>query len=157
GAAGRRGGPDPEPGDSRVAGGAVSPAAPATRRTGGPGRGEGDGRPGRLRHPSAEQSARAAGADGRVRRRPGALDRWAARWITPVFESLEAMIARHGGGWAFGDSPTLADCCLVPQVYSARRFNVPLEAFPAIRAIETRAAEHPAFVAAHPDRQPDAG
>lgn len=86
-----------------------------------------------------------------------ALDRWAARWITPGFEALEAMIARHGRGWAFGDSPTLADCCLAPQVYSARRFNVPLEAFPAIRAIEEKAAGHPAFIAAHPDRQPDAG
>lgn len=85
-----------------------------------------------------------------------ALDRWAGRWIEAGFEALEGMIARHGDGWAFGASPTLADCCLVPQIYSARRFNVALEAFPMIRAIEARAADHPAFAAAHPDRQPDA-
>lgn len=85
-----------------------------------------------------------------------ALDVWAGRWVAAGFEALEALIARHGGGWAFGDAPTLADCCLVPQIYSARRFNTPLDAFPRIVAIEARAAEHPAFVAAHPDRQPDA-
>ena len=81
---------------------------------------------------------------------------WTQRWIVAGFEALEAMIARHGGHWSFGDSPTLADCCLVPQIYSARRFEVDLAPFPRIRAIEARAAEHPAFQAAHPDRQPDA-
>jgi maleylacetoacetate isomerase len=81
---------------------------------------------------------------------------WSARWITAGFEALEQLIERRGDGWAFDDAPTLADCCLVPQVYSARRFDVDLEAFPRIRAIEARAAEHPAFKAAHPDRQPDA-
>ena len=84
------------------------------------------------------------------------LDAWAGRWIKAGFEALETMIARHGGAWAFGDAPTLADCCLIPQIYSARRFNTPLDAFPRIIAIETRAADHPAFIAAHPDRQPDA-
>lgn len=86
-----------------------------------------------------------------------ALDAWAGRWITTGFEALEALIARHGGAWAFGDAPTLADCCLIPQVYSARRFNTALDGFPRIVAIEARAADHPAFAAAHPDRQPDAG
>jgi maleylpyruvate isomerase len=81
---------------------------------------------------------------------------WTARWIGAGFEALEALIARHGGHWCFGDSPTFADCCLVPQVYSARRFDVDLEPFARIRAIDARAAEHPAFIAAHPDRQPDA-
>ena len=84
-----------------------------------------------------------------------ATDAWAGRWITAGFEALEAMIARHGDGWCFGDAPTLADCCLIPQIYSARRFHTPLEAFPHILAIEERAAQHPAFQAAHPDRQPD--
>ncbi len=50
----------------------------------------------------------------------------------------------------------MVDCCLIPQVYSARRFNVDLAAFPAILAIDARAAGHEAFAAAHPDRQPDA-
>ena len=85
-----------------------------------------------------------------------ATDAWAARWITAGLEALEALVARHGDGWAWGDRPTLADCCLVPQVYSARRFNVSLDAFPRLVAIEAAAAVHPAFVAAHPDRQPDA-
>ncbi len=85
-----------------------------------------------------------------------AVDAWAARWILPGFEALEALVARHGAGWCFGDTPTLADCYLIPQIYSARRFNVSLEAFPRLLAIDTAAARHPAFIAAHPDNQPDA-
>lgn len=81
---------------------------------------------------------------------------WAARWIGAGFDALEAMIARHGDGWCFGAAPTLADCCLAPQVYSARRFGVDPSAWPRIHAIETAAAGHPAFADAHPDRQPDA-
>lgn len=81
---------------------------------------------------------------------------WTRRWITDGFNALEPMIARHGAGWSFGDAPTLADCCLIPQVYSAVRFKADLAAFPAIRAVAERAAEHPAFAAAHPDQQPDA-
>ena len=85
-----------------------------------------------------------------------AIDAWAARWILPGFEALEALVTRHGKGWCFGDAPTLADCYLIPQIYSARRFNVPLEAFPRLLAIDTLASQHPAFIAAHPDAQPDA-
>jgi maleylpyruvate isomerase len=85
-----------------------------------------------------------------------AIDSWAARWILPGFEALEALAARHGDGWCFGDAPTLADCYLIPQIYSARRFNVPLEAFARLLAIDTLASQHPAFIAAHPDAQPDA-
>lgn len=85
-----------------------------------------------------------------------AVDAWAARWILPGFSALEAHVARHGEGWCFGAAPTLADCYLIPQIYSARRFNVDLDAFPRLLAIESAAAAHPAFVAAHPDNQPDA-
>lgn len=81
---------------------------------------------------------------------------WMARWMTDGFNTLEPMIARYGQGFCFGDSPTIADCCLVPQVYSARRFKVDLEPFPAIRAVADACAALPAFVAAHPDNQPDA-
>lgn len=84
-----------------------------------------------------------------------AVDAWAARWITPGFEALEALVG--GEGWCFGDQPTLADACLIPQIYSAHRFNVALEAFPRLLAIDAKAAAHPAFIAAHPDNQPDAG
>jgi maleylacetoacetate isomerase/maleylpyruvate isomerase len=85
-----------------------------------------------------------------------ARDIWIQRWITDGFTALEAMIARHGRGFAFGDAPGLADCCLVPQVYNAERFKTDLTPFPAIRAVAARCAEHPAFVAAHPNQQPDA-
>ncbi|RZJ42532.1 MAG: maleylacetoacetate isomerase, partial [Brevundimonas sp.] len=86
-----------------------------------------------------------------------AVDAWAARWIVPGFEALEALVARHGAGWSYGGAPTLADCYLIPQIYSAARFNVPLDAFPRLLAIDEAAKTHPAFVAAHPDNQPDAG
>jgi maleylpyruvate isomerase len=85
-----------------------------------------------------------------------AVDAWAAGWITPGFTALEALVARHGGDWCFGDAPTLADCHLIPQIYSAGRFGVSVEAWPRLAAIAARAADHPAFTAAHPDRQPDA-
>ena len=81
---------------------------------------------------------------------------WTQRWINDGFRALEPLVARHGAGFAFGDAPTLADCLLIPQVYSAERYAVDLSPYPAIRAVAQRAAEHPAFQAAHPDQQPDA-
>jgi len=84
------------------------------------------------------------------------LDAWAGRWIVDGFKALEALVVRHGEGWCFGATPTLADCYLIPQLYSARRFHVDLAAFPRLLEIEARAEVHPAFLAAHPDRQPDA-
>jgi maleylacetoacetate isomerase/maleylpyruvate isomerase len=81
---------------------------------------------------------------------------WIQRWINDGFQVLEPIIATHGKGWAFGDAPSLADCCVIPQVYSANRYAVDLEPFPAIRALAERASEHPAFAAAHPSQQPDA-
>lgn len=85
----------------------------------------------------------------------GILD-WTQGWIRDGFDALEPMVARHGRGFAFGDAPTIADCCLIPQVYSANRYEVDLGAYPAIQAVAERAAGHPAFQAAHPNRQPDA-
>jgi maleylacetoacetate isomerase/maleylpyruvate isomerase len=81
---------------------------------------------------------------------------WVHRWITDGFDTLEPMVSRYGQGFAFGGTPTMADCCLIPQVYSANRFEVDLSPWPAIRAVAERAAEHPAFQAAHPSKQPDA-
>lgn len=83
-----------------------------------------------------------------------AVSAWIARWIGAGFEALEAMVGDQG--WCFGAAPTLADCCLIPQVYGAERFSVDLAPYPRLRAIATRAADHPAFAAAHPSRQPDA-
>jgi maleylpyruvate isomerase len=88
--------------------------------------------------------------------RQAQVDAWIARWIGEGFAALEQLIGRHGGDFAFGDAPTLADCCLVPQVYSAERFKVDLAAFPRIRAVAARANALEAFAAAHPARQPDA-
>lgn len=87
---------------------------------------------------------------------PGQIEGWAARWIGAGFAALERLVRDHGGKFAFGDAPGMADCLLVPQVYSARRFNVALDAFPALLAVDERARALPSFAAAHPDRQPDA-
>lgn len=85
-----------------------------------------------------------------------AIDAWVHRWIGEGFAALEPMIARHGAGFAFGATPTMADCLLVPQVYNARRFNTDLAPFPALVAAADAAAQHPAIAAAHPNNQPDA-
>ncbi len=81
---------------------------------------------------------------------------WAQRWITAGFDALEPMAARYGDGFAFGATPTIADCCLIPQIWSSSRFRVDLSPYPALNAVYARAADHPAFQAAHPERQPDA-
>ncbi|ACL56196.1 maleylacetoacetate isomerase [Methylobacterium nodulans] len=79
---------------------------------------------------------------------------WIARWIGDGFAAVEALI--DGETYCFGAEPGLADVYLVPQVYAARRFGVPLEPYPKIRRVAVRAEAHPAFRAAHPDAQPDA-
>lgn len=84
------------------------------------------------------------------------IDSWIARWIGEGFAGLEILIGKHGGVFAFGDSPTLADCFLVPQVYSAERFSVDLATYPKIRAAAAAARALSAFSEAYPDRQPDA-
>ena len=87
---------------------------------------------------------------------PAQVDAWIARWVTDGFAGLEVMVGGYGGAFAFGDTPTLADCCLVPQVYSAERFKVDMAPFPRLRAAAERARALAPFVEAHPDRQPDA-
>jgi maleylpyruvate isomerase len=81
---------------------------------------------------------------------------WAGRWIFEGFKGLEALVRDHGGRFAFGDTPTLADCYLVPQVYSALRFGVDCSGFPRLTRAAAAAGELPAVREAHPDRQPDA-
>jgi maleylpyruvate isomerase len=81
---------------------------------------------------------------------------WIARWIADGFAALEAMIARHGGTYAYGDSLTIADCHIVPQIYSAERFHIGLDAYPALMQAFSNALAHSAVAAAHPDQQPDA-
>ncbi len=81
---------------------------------------------------------------------------WVARWIDEGFAALEPMIARHGAGYAFGETPTMADCLLVPQIYNANRFGVDLSPYPALVAAGDHALKHPAIAASHPNLQPDA-
>lgn len=81
---------------------------------------------------------------------------WTARWISEGFAALEQLVLRHGDGFCFGNAPTMADCCLVPQMYNARRFAVDLSPFPALLAIDARCADIEAFAKAAPEQQPDA-
>lgn len=82
--------------------------------------------------------------------------RWIAHWLGDGLAAVERLVERHGDGFAYGDRPTLADCCIVPALYSARRFAVDLSRFPALVDAGERAMALPAVAAAHPDRQPDA-
>ena len=82
--------------------------------------------------------------------------RWGAKWIADGLAALEPMVGAHGAGFCFGGTPTIADCCVIPQLWSSSRFNVDLAPYPALSGVYVRAAEHPAFIAAHPQKQPDA-
>jgi maleylacetoacetate isomerase len=81
------------------------------------------------------------------------VDAWYAHWIREGLPALEAMAAPRSGKFLFGDAPTGADVCLVPQLYNARRFNVPLDDFPTLLRADENANKIEAFAAAHPDRQ----
>jgi len=78
-------------------------------------------------------------------------DAWYAHWVTEGLAALEALAAPRAGAFLFGDAPSLADVCLVPQLYNARRFAVPISPYPALRRADESASAHPAFAAAHPD------
>ena len=87
-----------------------------------------------------------------------AVARWVVHWISSGFQAIEALIARHSrdGRHCFGDSVTLADVCLVPQVANAHRAKMDLAPFPKIAAVSAHLESLPAFAAARPDAQPDA-
>jgi len=80
---------------------------------------------------------------------------WAKKWITKNFVAIEKLLEQYMGQYSVGDTITLADVCLVPQIYNARRFEVDLVPFPRIVALDAKLADHPAFKAAHPSVQPD--
>jgi maleylacetoacetate isomerase len=82
------------------------------------------------------------------------LDSWTAYWIREGFAAIDRLL--EPGPYAFGETVTLADLCIVPQVYNARRYNVPLDDFPRVLAVDATARQHPAFQAAAPEAQPDA-
>jgi maleylacetoacetate isomerase len=91
---------------------------------------------------------------GRFGADENALQAWAAYWIGEGFAAVDRLI--EPGPYAFGDAITLADICIVPQVFNARRYQVPLDDFPKIVAVDAAARQHPAFLAAAPEAQPDA-
>ena len=82
-----------------------------------------------------------------------AKDEWYRHWVTEGLAALEALAAPRAGAFLFGDTPSLADICLVPQLYNARRFNVPLDGYPTLMRADENANRLEAFAAAHPDRQ----
>jgi maleylacetoacetate isomerase len=82
--------------------------------------------------------------------------RWMQRWMADGFAALEALAAPRAGSFLFGNTPTLADICLVPQLYNARRFELDLAPYPVLRRAEASACAHPAFAAAHPDNAKEA-
>ena len=82
------------------------------------------------------------------------IDAWYHHWVLDGFAALEAMI--EPGPYSFGAQVTLADICLVPQVFNARRLKVPLDGFPKIVAVDAACNALPPFEKARPDNQPDA-
>jgi maleylacetoacetate isomerase len=83
---------------------------------------------------------------------------WYRHWVTEGLASLEAHLERDAGTADFchGETPTLADCLLVPQVFNAQRFDIDISAWPNIARINGHCAGLPAFQHAHPSQQPDA-
>lgn len=87
-----------------------------------------------------------------------AINAWCGTWISAGFDAYEALLASdpHRGRYSFGDTPTVADVYLVPQVESARRFKVDLSRWPLISAVDQACGELDAFRRATPGQQPDA-
>ncbi|MEI8600341.1 MULTISPECIES: maleylacetoacetate isomerase [Shewanella] len=81
---------------------------------------------------------------------------WYHHWVASGFAALEILLKRHSGRYCFGDTVTLADLCLVPQVYNAQRFNVDLTPYPNIMRVWTECNQLEAFADAAPERQADA-
>lgn len=82
-------------------------------------------------------------------------NQWYQHWIIEGFKSLEKQLKSSNGQFCFGTHATFADCCLIPQVYNAKRFNVDLSDFPKIQSIDQYCLTLPAFLKAAPEQQPD--
>lgn len=86
-------------------------------------------------------------------------DAWYRHWVAEGMAVLERLLERsatqYAGPWCFGSAPTLADCCLVPQVANALRMKCDLDAFHRALAVYEHAKSHPAFMKAEPQNQPD--
>jgi maleylacetoacetate isomerase len=88
----------------------------------------------------------------------GKINEWLREWITRGLDAYDAHLARDPvhGKFSFGDTPTMADCCLVPQMYAADRFGVPATKYPRLALILENCNHLPAFQHAHPAKQADA-
>ncbi|HWW21358.1 MAG TPA: maleylacetoacetate isomerase [Steroidobacteraceae bacterium] len=84
---------------------------------------------------------------------------WARHWISLGFTAIEHTLERSGAlstGYCFGTQPTLADCCLIPQVFNARRVSLPMDEYPSIQQVHDHCMQLPAFIKASPGAQSDA-
>ena len=81
---------------------------------------------------------------------------WYCHWVTRGFDAIERTLASTSGKFCFGDQATLADVCLIPQVFNADRFQVPTDAYPTIRRVNDHCLSLDAFSGAQPAAQPDA-
>lgn len=81
---------------------------------------------------------------------------WVKHWIGLGLAALDAELASEAGTFCVGEQPTIADCCLVPQLFNAQRFGVDLSAYPTLARIDAACQALPAFRGAHPALQPDA-
>jgi len=86
------------------------------------------------------------------------VNRWYRHWIAEGFAMMEGFLAKEGrsGRFCLGDQVTMADCCLVPQVFNAERYKCDLSAYPSVMRINNACNKLEAFAAAHPWKQPDA-
>jgi len=81
---------------------------------------------------------------------------WSHHWMRKGFEAVEKQLAQSAGLYCFGDTLTVADLCLIPQVYNANRFKLNMTAFPHINRVVENCLKLPAFVKALPENQADA-
>jgi len=84
------------------------------------------------------------------------VDAWYHHWIATGLAIVEQRLAKTAGTFSFGDTPGLADCLLVPQVYNAQRFEYPLQAYPNVLRVNAACLALPAFASTHPETCPDA-
>ena len=91
---------------------------------------------------------------GPMGQQQAAVDTWYRHWVESGLAACEALLPAGNSRFCFGDQPTLADCCLVPQVYNARRFNSDLSKVPRLVAIDEACRALPAFADAAPEAQP---
>lgn len=82
-----------------------------------------------------------------------AVDAWYRHWVVEGLDALEALAAPQAGAFLYGDQLSMADICLVPQLFNGRRFDVPMDAYPTLLRAEAATLALAPVAAAHPDRQ----